>query len=1287
MGLFGLHLPKRVDQVFGSIGQGVSRGVHDVTHNPVTNLVGAVEKPVFHAVSQAPQYLNPVNDLGKVLSFTTPHIPTFTDSSPLRFANNALVNPVKTTGVHVGQGLQGQNPYHGSIGQQLGQAGQDVITLTQALPIGKGAEIALKAAPLVTRAAQGAKLGLKAGGGFGAAQGLSTSLQNKQNLPQTLKTIGINTAAGGLLGAGLGTALPIAASGAKVGGRVVVKAADNRVPLNQTGAVGKNVSNEAAQYAHAFNVTTDKAKQDLAQLNQAQNVAAAKQMIKPQGVGMSKEIKQQLNPRPAPTKNPMTPGPLDNKVGFAKVQEGDLAQPHLNAQFVHDKLIETGNIADQHVGALSPKDQELMKQIQVKGIKDVAPKADNPQQFTQAEAALRQYYDTRIAYDHLHGIKTPYRQNYLRDLIPDNSNSVTNRAATGGDKTPGYTLSKQNPGNTGVLEGLRRDVAGASFNHAKLAYAKGMEQAFPGQISRGSPIVGQEGVTKQLLTPYGEELFATKDLAAQINRRAPATKTKGAVKVYDTANSNLKYYKLGGGTFHAITEAGNIAGQQLMSGNLSKHPVDNLKLVAGTFSKTKHEANMRGYASDAAHYADGVPTLDRARIFGATLGERQILGDVHVSPGVTKVPVIHQIHEAIFKRQIPEAKLMAIKQLTQHLDIHNPADVAQGRAIAKAMNKLGGINRAVEGLTPQTAQKLSRAVLATDFTEGRWSTMIAAVSKAGPEGDIARQMVVGKTLVYLLPTLAAATIAGKIDWNNPKDVMAKIGDQILDPHFPTGFKTKTGIEKIAKTPETFVSEIGRLVKPIFNGSADKTAGLKHYAGARLAAAPSLVEQVATNQDYRGDPVIPRDSTGKINVKGAATNLAVNSAPIPISQGIKVAQGKQKVGEAFINTAGLRTVADPNSTQMKSLNNQNKVLSGLTKDDQAKYNDAHGIRTDQYGNKQNTVPAGNGAHNADIFLQDLVHGKGSITEAGAKIDAYNRKVGLPGDPFYDLNKDQQIAVLLMQQDKTRNPAESKNISNQNQDWLPGYYKNRTAYFDKLHLPKSAKIQELPEPFADKQTSKDLASMSNLSGTELGDFISSHSNVTDYFNKKSQWVNDNRTIEHRPELDTYPSFSPEVKQIQAEFSAVPKGGGKKGGNKYRADWIKANPQKYAELGQAFTQAAIYGLEQDAAQAQYKNSEFSQKGLKDIVNLAKYDISSTKDANGNTFYALGGSGGSGNSGYGSFASRQKTINPASYIKNISVKSAPKLARPVSVKKIAARPRGTTSGKIKVSYRKAAA
>jgi hypothetical protein len=772
--------------------------------------------------------------------------------------------------VHIGAIAHGNNPYHGSFGQQVGQVGQDALTLSTALPIGAGAKIAVKGVPLASKVAQGAKFGAKAGGGFGAAQGLSQSLQNKNNLKQTLKNVGINTAVGAAGGAALGAAAPVLGSAAK-----------NAKPLNEVGAVGKNVKG-IPKLPSEFNPKVTR------QLTQ--NV--------PKDLGDSKN-------------------PLIGKVGVPDVQPGDIKQPHLNATYVAQHEQRVGQAAQSELAKLSAKDQNLMRGIQINGVKKLAPKAENPQQFVKTESALRNYYNLRHAYDRHLGIPTPYRQNYLRDLMPPQE-PTNNFIAKGGNQAPGYTKAKTAPGATPVAEGLARDIAGSSFNHAKLTYAQGLEQAFPEQISRGSPIVGKDGVTQQLQTPYGNELFATKDLAHKINSRAPVSKVDGALGAYDKVNALAKYVKLSGGAFHAFTEAGNFVGQQLTSGKLFTNPAATGKVVRAFFSPKFFDSEITRLRDNGV--------FDDAGLSGLTWKPGDIKADVSVTPKniLSKYTGIKALHDATFQRELPLIKLLQFEQKTKGLDRNVPNDLNKMRSVSKGINQeIGGINRAIDGLTPKQARVVARGVLATDFTEGKLRTVVAALSKGGEEGKIAREVIAGKTLVFAALATGGAAATGELKGKTPEQVAQNIVGNLVNPAFTSGKNT-------VSFPATHISEFTKPFASFADGSKDKFYGLKHYASARLAAVPSETSQLVNNMDYSGNHIYGKNTKKNggqpISGAGTALNVAKGVLPIPFSQGTSAVQGKQSLPATVGNIAGLRIYPTPEAKKTATGNTGNAPLS-------------------------------------------------------------------------------------------------------------------------------------------------------------------------------------------------------------------------------------------------------------------------------------------------------------------------------------------------------------------------
>lgn len=1019
---------------------------------------------------------------------------------------------------------------------------------------------------------------------------------------------------------------------------------------------GSATPEEVTQYAASFNISEKQAAQDLIDIKARENAVQSRQQNQP-GLGpVTSGIKERLNPTEAlsqaerldigkPENNPLL-----NQVGVPKAKNA--IEAHKNADYVTRQERYVGSVAQTELGRLSARDQELFKSIQTDGVDTAAAKAENPGQFKKAADAVRTYYDTRHAFDHHFGINTPYRQNYLRDLVERNQTGPT--VSTGETPQPGYTMAKTQTGYSNVSEALAKDINQASYIHGQEAYARGLEEAYGAQnISRGQPTIGQGGAGAQIKTRYaGDTLFATKELAQQINKRAPNEQPGLLGRGYDKATKVGKTLAVGGNPFHGLTEAFRFVGQQVLSPSAWKHPIETFKghskVLAGTFSE--HAASR----ARASYEADG--TTQWSRIGGQTLGREQIAGDAASAwyDKARRLNPIRAIHESVFGREIPLQKQEIMKQaMGGSTDYTNPAMVEKARQVALATNHMfGGLDHATDALSPKAARRLARASFSGDFTESKFRLLQDALTKGfdNPQGNIARQAVVGKALAAAAPGIIALSVAGKIDWNNPKDVAEKVAGQILDPSLPTPFKTKSGIAKIARLPGTDVSEIARVIEPFFNGDPNKLSGLEHYAVGHVNPAISPLIKLATNQDYKGDPVIQRNPDGSLNIAKTAANLGGSSLTSIGTNSLKVKQGKQSVGEALVNAGGLRTVADPNSPEMKAFNFQTNTVKGLSKPDQQTWNQVYGANKDQYGNPINVTPALDSQDNATRLLTDLTTNGGKVVGAGKKINDFKASQGLPSDPFFNLSGDQQKTVLNLAIDKFRNPAERTVLKNQNKGWYDQYTNDRTAYFNSLNLPPSTKTKELPEP-TPPSTANQYFGLTDPA--KKGQYLADHPELTDYFNQHDQFIRAGRAKQGLPQYDKYPTADPNTQKLMDTYSALPKNEGhvKKDGTRAsdtRSAWIQSHPKEWAAITGQWSKQSQYSLQQDAQQAAYEGQDLSDKGIKDIVNLAK---------------DLGMSTGGG-SGYGGFKPTDPTANPYKYAVSLRAGgSPPKAKAPVKV------------------------
>lgn len=653
---------------------------------------------------------------------------------------------------------------------------------------------------------------------------------------------------------------------------------------------------------------------------------------------------------------PATPNGVVDKL--PAVQAGDMSrQAVVNRKAViaatHDTLHTQENT--KLFNKLAPEDQKLVEKLETptqmsdkasdaRMVRIAKENAKDPEAFIKYARTLRQDYNTILEHRQALHPETGKLSNFFAHYY-DRADTKTNAELTSReeqaarmvkDSNPGYTQHRTIPtlaeadqlglkrANANVHEDYLQAARQTAAENGRAAFIRGVKEAHgEGSISNyvGRDVVsGQE--FNQLKIPGGENLTMPEALAEHYNRRAavqapinPGLAGKAA-NAYRRVNQGAKNTVFAGGAFHGTQSALTIGGQQLLA--TIRHPsqvADNLRLIGDTFSSKMREAHLASMRQNAEDHLDNMNSIERQRLAGLTYTGTEIQGDIAGKKTglLNKLPGVKQLHSTVFDRQLPAAKQMIFEQKTANLDLRNPADLMKARKIASGLNKMvGGIDNAVDGLSPRWAKIMDNVALARDYNEGRFETIGNAVSKWGannPEGRLARQAVVGKSVITALPGMIALVASGKLNPNNLGDVGKAYVHQILDPQIPTswrGLPTKSapnGAPISLKLPSTYVAEIAKIIAPAINPDAtfsdNRLSGAEDFASSRLAASPAGVEKLAANKDYYGNPII----TG-----GAATsarNIAEQFGPIPIAQGSKVATGQQNATEALLNEAGLK----------------------------------------------------------------------------------------------------------------------------------------------------------------------------------------------------------------------------------------------------------------------------------------------------------------------------------------------------------------------------------------------
>lgn len=607
---------------------------------------------------------------------------------------------------------------------------------------------------------------------------------------------------------------------------------------------------------------------------------------------------------------------------------------------------------------LAPGDIKVLEKLETKDQMDPKAEEARAQRIINANAkkpgALLDYYhimraDLNTALEHRQALhpETGKLSNYFQHFF-DRSDPTTNEKLVdmeqqkarimNGEGKPGYTQHRTidsyatadaaglKRSNANVHEDYLQTIHQTAAENGRAALVKGLKEAHgEGSVSN---YVGRDAITgqkfHQLHISGADNISMPKALAEHYNSRAPYEAKENpnladkAYAGYKRVNKAAKNVLFAGGAFHGTQSALTIAGQQLIDG--IRHPLnlaDNLRLIGDTFSPKLRAAHMKAMENNTGDFKDGMSSVQRQKLGGLTYTDLASKATDGEKVGIlNKLPGVKQLHSLVFDRQLPAAKQMIYDQKTAHLDLTNPADLAKARKIGAGINNMiGGIDHATQGLPPKVASHLSDFLLAEDYTEGRFKTIGDSIVKWGanrPEGRLARQAVVGKSVVTAIPGMIALVAAGKL---NPHDLNA-VGkayiQQILSPQIPTGYRgaptnsNAKGNPITLKLPTTYVAEIAKVLAPLIDPkdtfSNNRLSGIEEFGTARLAAAPNAAEKLATNKDFYGNPII----TG--NAKTSAANIAEQFGPIPVQSGLKTAAGKQNVAEAVLNEAGLRPSA-------------------------------------------------------------------------------------------------------------------------------------------------------------------------------------------------------------------------------------------------------------------------------------------------------------------------------------------------------------------------------------------
>lgn len=758
-----------------------------------------------------------------------------------------------------------------------------------------------------------------------------------------------------------------------------------------------DILNQGGTVDEAMNEFFTKGGMNLGEAKQAMH-----ELMQPGGAGIVDRSKVNAS------LNPQYDKVADN---FGTAKLGDNERPVLNSQVAHNQVMRLGNSALEEMDKLKPEDLKLVDYLANSDPKEIVAQASDKVQMQKVIDTLKTYNDyTQAAGAHL-GQDIPYRQNYgvRRQYDPSPEGQAAMQAAKAKlAQSPGYTKGQffknydeaaqfgLQRANENAMQDLASDMNQRSSNLSQLSLAKSLEESYPGQIKTINSGNIPNGY-KQLTIPGGDKFFAPESVASEINKRVRPDEATGFWKGYDTINSNLKNLKLAGGGFHSVNVLGSYLGQQIASGKIftPTGARDLGTVIKGTFSDN-------AYKSELDRLGQSGKLID-ADASGLVYSMGRVQADVGRATGIVgKIPILNSIHDAIFGRQIPLLKLKIFEQKTEGLSRNDPVQLEQMTKIAKELNQnFGGINQAIQGLTPKQFKVASRLFLATDYNEGQLMSLRDAFTKGGAEGKLAREVVFGKALLFGGLATAGAVAGGDFANKKPSEVAFDLLHKIVNPKFQIG-GYNVGL------PTTQVAEVAKPLEDTVKGvqSGHNLQGIQNFATSRLAAVPSEGLQLAGNKNYAGQNIYGVDSHGRpISPATTAADVAGTVLPIPFKQTVQTATGEQSLAAGAANVAGLRVTPQYDASRLpvgQQTYLQREQLSGAPKE-------KIDADTSFFSIIQQNSTARKNASSA--ITKDI--SKGDMQKAQADATAYNQNLIRALQPWLQTNKQYMDSTLYGQ----------------------------------------------------------------------------------------------------------------------------------------------------------------------------------------------------------------------------------------------------------------------------------
>ena len=711
------------------------------------------------------------------------------------------------------------------------------------------------------------------------------------------------------------------------------------------------------------------------------------------------------------------------------------------------------------------------------------------------------------------------------------------------------------------------------------------------------------------------------------------------IKSPRTANKTLKSSLLSASQFHTINVAALRAAPTLaipkpsllMKGDLTmgSHPIRAIKAVAGPIRVAFKGGENVVDQMKAKAVADG--TADKAAMIGSPYGTEGFAKEGTFNHGAVG-------EHLVFGKQMAMTHDQVVRGVISDLERNNiPLDSPEARTAGKAANNtMAFVNTEVQKISPKVRRSISDWFLAGQFTPSKFSQLRTAVTKGGVGGAYGRANMVANVAA----TTTVIVGVGYLLHQKSDSVRDMVLRALVDPAVPTPSKDAKGNTVKLRLPGTDTSDFAKLLGIKLVRNPDGHLGvswkpqnlpqtLQDFARSRLSPLVSAAVKVRSNTTFASKPLYDPNAPMGTKVEQAVTSLVTGSLPIGL-QGLAYTSavknhvpgaikevldaqtpGNNPVVKSIGSSFGLTPSTDV--TTGKGLQTAQyfdavaKSGSGLDRQSHDAFDMWTGSKKNPVTGKYDIMPSAyDSATKANVLLQNP-----KAFDAVYNLNQQLAKLGQNVDPLWKLPQSQVKSYLDYSHmpaggpDRTdwvnKNPWYYGDPTNPNDKGLAG---QRTDFFNSLPVsdPNKPKL-DLTYPTPTPQIQSVMDQYSNITdSTQKGAFLDAHPELIQQWNKQSQYTNDFRKETGYSPLKLYPEATPDVQKYMTQYTNADKS--------TRAGMRNANPQMYQKMVGYFDSVDLYNINKQGGVSQLQGEpDYTSNSAKAMSNIAK-DIYQNSD-----------------------------------------------------------------------------